>query len=317
MASTVERRETAQYRHDYILESIKRHDRSNTIHAKDLAASLLVSPATITREVKKLKDEYPNNIRIGFGKTHSGYYWVPDKLPVIEKASSPVIFDRYPITKNDEGYPDPTAALAIMNTEGNHMLGEVYEFKNSVGYTKFLVIASTANHVTGFIMYESYEEIAESEKPSVVKVAVGDYTWFYNPKRIFTKPSKYCLEKLGDLDEKAKSLLISKVRDYLGFEKEDSEKIERLAIEAANSKVRCEDLVKEAEKKAKEAEAFWKEREELKAKLSDILYENQMLKVQNDALIERLDDPDNKVEILEMKLEIYQDLIDRLLPKQV
>ena len=313
MATTVRRKEVAAYRHDYILEAIKQRDWSNPIHAKDLAESLQISPSTITREVKRLKEEYPDNVRIGLGKSHSGYYWKPNKLPrvdIVETITPPVIFDRYPITKNDEGYPDPTAALAIMNTEGNHMLGEVYEFKNSVGYTKFLVIASTEHHVTGYVLYETYEEIAESEKPAVVKVTVDDYTWFYNPKRIFTKPSKYCLEKIGELDEKAKALLISKVMDYLGFEQEDSARVEKLAVEAENNKVRCDDLLKEAE-------ALRKEREELKAKLSDILYKNQMLKVQNDALIERLDDPDKRTEILEMKLEIYQDLIDRLLPKQV
>ena len=312
MASTVKRKEAAKYRHDYILEAIKQRDRLNPIHAKDLAESLTCSPSTITREVKQLKEEYPDNVRIGVGKTHSGYYWKPNKLPRVDvvETVNPVIFDRYPITKNDEGYPDPTAALAIMNTEGNHMLGEVYEFKNSVGYTKFLVIASTEHHVTGFVLYETYEEIPESEKPAIVKAVVGDYTWFYNPKRIFTKPSKYCLEKMGELDEKAKALLISKVRDYLGFEQEDSARVEKLAVEAANTRVRCEDLVKEAE-------ALRKEREELKDRLSDILYKNQMLQAQNDELIERLDDPDKRTEILEMKLEIYQDLIDRLLPKQV
>ncbi len=300
MASTIMRKEANTYRHDYILEAIKQRDISNPIRAKDLADSLLISVSTVAREVKKIRAEYPEQLKIGMGKNHGGYYWKHVTMPRVDTIT-PVIFDRYPITKNDEGYPDPTAALAIMNSEGNHMLGEIYEFKNSVGYSKFLVIASTEHHVTGYMLYEEYDEISEAEKPAVVKVNTGDSVWFYNPKRIFTKPSKYCLDRLCELSDKEKAILTDKVRDYLGFEKEDRAQVERLAVEAANNKVRCDDLLKEAESLRRERDSLKDDNKKLEEKLNDILFRKNT---------------ERENEILQMKIMIYEDLFDRLLPRR-
>lgn len=307
MASTAERKEQIAYRQDYILAVLKQKS-PDTIVLKDIAKSLGVTAGTVSRDIHNLKGLYPKNLlmkkanRYGaHGGQVSGYFWKFDEMEKVdlpEQKVEVVPFDRYPVTKNDEGYADPTAALAIMNSEGNQSFGDIYEYLSNHGYEKFLVLASTEKFVTGCVLYEKWEDIDDKEKPAVVKLATDEGTLFYNPTKIYTKPVKYLSEKVETIDISQGELFKSKVMQYLG--------IGKIGIDPA-----------EVAEKDKLIEDQAKNINRLAVMEVNLSAELEELKQENERLNGLLSDISKKgtTDETRIKLEIYEDLIDRIFPR--
>ena len=113
MASTVARRSSAEElenRRRMVLELV-RSRKSTTL--KELADSVDTRPAAVAYDIRALQKDYPEIVHPkGSGKV----YWTG-----VEEVKT---FDRYPLTKNGEGYPDPTAAPTLMDDSTTEVIVE-------------------------------------------------------------------------------------------------------------------------------------------------------------------------------------------------
>lgn len=210
MASTVARRSSAEElenRRRMVLELVK-SSKSTTL--KELADSVDTRPAAVAYDIRALQKDYPEIVHPkGSGKV----YWTG-----VEEVKT---FDRYPLTKNGEGYPDPTAAPTLMDDTTTEVIvekamenkttvaaGDIWEVNCSKGGTeKYIVLG--VDEEEGFATC-----IMLSRQPS-------------NWKRLYTKPLKYFVKAIGFADKDEFNAMLTAISQHLGIQpvKEETETI--------------------------------------------------------------------------------------------
>ena len=140
-----------------------------------------------------------------------GYSWVETKTeldPVVRKKE---------ITRNAEGYPDPTAAAVLEKLErnGKDRAGEIWSTNNEECY--FLVLASFRGLVIGMnvcTMDAWYDPEYDQ------KVNIRGKSYYMNLRRIVSKPAKTLVANFGNVGPERLGFIRSAVAKLLGLQTE-------------------------------------------------------------------------------------------------
>lgn len=310
--------ETAKERRDYILEAMK-SNMGNPVNVASIAERFSVTTGCVQHDILTLAKEYPDNI-IPFKSPKGGHErkcWVePAKEERTVNTEMEVKPDRYPITKNSEGYNDPTFAQALLNTECDYAPGDILEFRTASGITEYYaVVSGNGYRVTVVPIFFKYDDVVESEKSQVRLVVTNSrHKYFFNPTRIYTKPVKYSNGKIDDISDRSTANMLGFINKYLKLsdvveipgsgEPEVIEKVVERKVEVPVEKV-VEKIVEVPVEKIVEVPV------ENAAPNDDIL----------DKLLAQIDEQSTKIEELEKQLDlfalkssIYEDMVNRLLP---
>lgn len=170
-----------------------------------------VIPKTVSAYLSKLikQKEYTqltSKPRVGFvwDEEESEFY----AKKATEKAETSSSYrKKSPVMRNSEGYFDPTAGIAIRNTEGDDpyaRLGEVWSVKGANGLVEWFMILSDWGAVRiGLPLYAG-----DYRSRIRVKVDVAGTTLYGDATNLRSKPSKYFDTYMGYVDDKkAKAIL--------------------------------------------------------------------------------------------------------------
>lgn len=123
---------------------------------------------------------------------------------------------RYGETRNNEGYPDPTASSAVGSND-MPVRGEIWSRSTANGETHdFLVIASNGSFVTGIQLKDVTYYLSDTELEHHFESKRGK-TYYYDPVRLTTVPVKYFKETMQSTSKEEYSKVISEINRYLGF----------------------------------------------------------------------------------------------------
>ena len=172
---------------------------------KQLSPVLGVKYAAVIRDMDALVDEYETISRTSVGIMYKGDLIMEEK-------------DRYPITKNNEGYSDPTAAATLIKEQKeetkkeshkeitNPKAGEVWHVTRSDGKDDDILLVLAVDTDKGFATCCPYC-IKSVSTPSE-----------YN--RLFTKPIKYFRSKAWGMPLSVMIETRNALRDYFEIDPE-------------------------------------------------------------------------------------------------
>lgn len=169
----------------------------NPIFADQLASqvgvTMMVINKYLNRDIPRRLDEHHELIKRRHG--HRYAYQIIDKR------------DRYPITKTESGYPDPTAAKAIAATLysrpcGAYVPGTIWPVR--VGWNRtayFLVVSCEKEDISNYLLYgcEAYSETdaaagkidTSDERVISVKSIPGNSPVYVDTRFLFTRRHRY------------------------------------------------------------------------------------------------------------------------------
>ena len=255
---------------------------SDPIFADQLASQMGVSYAAINKYInrdipKRLDENYELVVR-RYGSKRA--YQIIDKR------------DRYPITKTESGYPDPTAAKAIAATLysrpcGEYVPGTIWPVR--VGWRRtvyFLVVSCEKEDNSNYLLYgcEAYSETdaatgkidASDERVVSVKSIPGNNPVYVDTRFFFTRRHRYidgekvCEIAHPDLstiqETLEKRLSLSDVLDHQ----------QRIAQKLLDEKINHDTQVYALKAKIRKLEARLAEKEKEKT-LDELEKENSML----------------------------------------
>ena len=296
MASTIkstrEKEERRQALRMYLKSNSKNGERPVLRHT--LIKEFKTSGVTIDRDILYLKETYPDNMKHTRNK---GYWWKEEEEPVMETKQPEI--DRYPSTKTDEGYPDPTASAAMNCLPDKLFSKDIWTYGNSVGETEvWLIIGAVSNRMTGVRLYEGLDEVSDFEYHEIVPVTnKGDVVYYFNPTRMQSKPAKYFKEKIGTLSDALYNKVTASLNLYLGL-----------------SNVDVKEIVVEKEKIVEKTVEVPVEVEKIVEKVVEVPVE-----VPAEADGETLDEYTktlfHDLELAKQKADIYEDIVNKLLAR--
>ena len=190
-------------RREIILDLIKTSDQP--VKARDLVDLTGKSESQIYADLKEMEQKNPRLKH----STRLGYYW--DKSE-----------DRYPPGKNSEGYPDPTAGLAMAMMDFKEKLiktGEIWRV-SSLNQTKstnlFYVIKAHELGVVNCLEVYHKDEWAFSPDEHIVFLNDRSYV---DCRRVLSKPTRYFESKstLVHIDDGTEKVIAEQVADALGL----------------------------------------------------------------------------------------------------
>lgn len=227
------------------------------VSGKELMDRLGMKKSNFYTLMMTVKKVHPNRISSmigGFDKDESehGYAWIAppentvatkseDAVPLAEKVvelinkeetpkdeakSEPV--NRFDDKHTEEGYPDPTAFIAMKTLErettfdnANVAPGDVWRYMgNNGGMITLVVVASRKNMVSVIPIYYDLNDVFPSEREEMVKLCVAGQLVYFNPGKLSAKPYKYFEAKVGEFSEKAFNELKCHLGLYLGINNE-------------------------------------------------------------------------------------------------
>ena len=240
-----------------ILDAIK----NGTFDRRTAAEVFGTTNSSICNDLGMLRVRYPEIKLTRNARTNEvKYFWEEKEIEakpetkVVEEEKEEVKTetknedDRYPATKTDEGYPDPSAqfALGMDDIFGWIEPGTAWNVQGSNGCIyQFVVLRSFKGWVS---CLQIFSDLAEYSP--VYCVPVDLYTRAYvDCRRILTKPSKYFIEKSFDLKnfdrvkEKVRWLL-----DIPAEEKIVEKPVEKIVVKNVEKKVEVPvEVIKEVE----------------------------------------------------------------------
>lgn len=277
----------------------------------EICQLLDISPMAKTNMMCNLKKQYPEIKADASKKGFKGVYWWENQparkiTPVkdlddnsVEKTKS----GKYPWGgKNEEGYSDPTASVAIdkvdkeaAEKEGLPKFGEVWEVKHATGdLGKFFVLWSTETQASGFYISD---KTGISDRTGDIYIKYEGEAYLGSTLMICAKPVRYMVRKLWDASATeaktirryvAKQLDIKPVIRY-----EEKEKIVYREKEVPVEKIVYKDKIVEKP-------------------VEKIVYRDKTDDIPSGCV----DAKDATINLLFQKVSILEDIIDRLLPKK-
>ena len=208
--------ETKAYNKAQVLDILRKHPGESLTSGK--ISKLLeergvnVAPNTVKGYGRDLVREYPE-LTASAGR---GYTWAKEESEfyakkAAEKAETPSTYrKKSPVMRNGEGYSDPTAGVAIRNTEGDDpyaRLGEVWSVRGANGLVEwFLILADWKAVKVGVPLYAG-----DYRSRIRVKVDVAGTTLYGDATNIRSKPSKYFDTYMGNADVKVARRILNDV----------------------------------------------------------------------------------------------------------
>lgn len=171
---------------------------------KQLSPVLNVKYNAISRDMDALADDYKDVVRTSVGIMYNGEIIMEDSVDICE---------RYPVTRNSEGYNDPTAAAALIKEEKAEKKSSVIPKVGDVWYV------SKANSKDMDMLYilaiDSEKEFATccpycNKSDSIP----SDFN------RLFTKPLKYFKERCWGMPLSSLIETRNALRDYFEIDPE-------------------------------------------------------------------------------------------------
>lgn len=222
---------------EFILDTLKEAN-GKLVKADDLCGAMDVTKGSLRNYISKLRQLYPTHI---FGTRHrdghsNGWYWIDmptkeneavEEEPAMSESiieAGDMIIDRYPDTKNDEGYADPTAYAAMKSFEPEFdktgKSSEIWSFNTASGsIADYLVVADRGRtFVTAIPAYRSKEEMKDPKElfnTYPVKDTETGRTWYCNFKRLGSKPIKYLYTKEGSISKEDLFSIRANIAAYL------------------------------------------------------------------------------------------------------
>ena len=175
------------------LSKIKEKNREDCLTAMKLdginttsAVAKMVGLSTMTAR-KYVKDILANEPGFSGDTAHFTYTEPSDTEKEIKK-------ERYSGVKNDEGYPDPTAAFAMNNMISFNPddFGRIAVFSESNGtFSNYFVMAIHQKCVNCLQLYSPRDLAGRTACEYVIPVEFEDERYFIDIRNIVTKPLKY------------------------------------------------------------------------------------------------------------------------------
>jgi hypothetical protein len=212
MASTVARATEKKTNVNYVLTLLKAKPGERHT-GREICNGLGISMNAKACMMRKLMAKYPE---IGYfrSKGVGSYYWWE---PVVDKKEKPVE-DKYPAPKNNEGYSDPTASAAIDKVDKEierkaslPKMGEVWSAKHQSGSIDlFYILWSTDTQASG-IYLDSDGWVLDADQNVALTNRI--FATLANHKIICvaTKPIKYLLDKVGETN----GIVMSRVKNTI------------------------------------------------------------------------------------------------------
>lgn len=207
-------------RKDLILIALK-DAKGEVVTSKALMGLTDSKGSTFYMAMSDLKKQYPTRLQT-VKKTdfsEGGYCWkslAKDIKDPSGKVTQVEPVNRYPASRTEEGYYDPTAIKAMNKVEIDPNIsspleiGSIYEYSNSSGKLEmYLVLATSDYQATVIPIY--YEDHPGCE--SLHGKSCG--TIYYSPDKIYTKPRKYFVFRKTDLLKNEFKVMKDKVAGYI------------------------------------------------------------------------------------------------------
>lgn len=208
--------ETKAYNKAQVLDILRKHPGESLTSGK--ISKLLeergvnVAPNTVKGYGRDLVREYPE-LTASAGR---GYTWAKEESEFYAKKAakkaetSSTHRKKNTVMRNSEGYSDPTAGVAIRNTEGDDpyaRLGEIWSVRGANGLVEWFLILSDWKAVK--VGVPLYAGDYRSRIP--VKVDVAGTTLYGDATNIRSKPSKYFDTYMGNADVKVARRILNDV----------------------------------------------------------------------------------------------------------
>ena len=213
-----------------------------------------------------------------------GYTWVGPAEP-----KKPT-YDRYPETKNDEGYNDPTAYKAMAEARKVNHAGEVWNIRNTLnGEDIYLIVSSLDKSAVGIRLYRNPVGLVIP-----FEVKIGDYVFTGDAMRLSsfsTSRLSSQLTTLTDIKFKNIKAMVANALDVAVREKVVEKKVEVPVEKVVEKEVKVEVPVEKIVEKEVKVEVPVEKIVEVPAASDDKL-----------------------IAVLQAQIDIYKDIIDRVLP---
>ena len=211
--SILERQKTKEYNMAQIVDILRKNSgkpvSSVTVSKEMHNRGIDISFSTVKHYCAELTKEYPEIT----SSTGIGYIWAKEEAEFYDKKAADATENKSayrkksPVMRNSEGYADPTAGVAIRNTEGDDpyaRLGEVWSVKGANGLVEWFMILSDWGAVRiGLPLYSG-----DYRSRIRVKVDVAGAVLYGDATNLRSKPSKYFDTYMGNVeDKKAKAIL--------------------------------------------------------------------------------------------------------------
>lgn len=215
MANTATNKAKHSFAMNYILAAVKNKN-GKAIEKSELFEGAGISRAGLDRCIKELKDTYPKNFkRISEGHRAS-FYWKEDEPAVTPAAPK----DRFDYTKTEEGYSDPTAALAMSHlNDGEHKPGDIFDAMHSDGTSSEVIVINACSYRATVVPFiRTFSDIYDNEISEMCPIVdSGRVLGYFNPGRITQKPLKYLGDKIGELTENELRSVRENLNKYLAL----------------------------------------------------------------------------------------------------
>ena len=258
---------------------------------------------TVSSAMMALKKDYPQ-IKAFMSRINGGYWWEEDKPVAVaeepankepepiaeEPANEKTEVERYSDTKNDEGYSDPTAYQAMKAMRSESHDGEIWSVSNNYGGEDIvLIVSSEGKGAAGVKLYREF-----AGRPYYpVEIKLNGYVYTGDALRITSFTVGKLTTRIGELEKVKFARVLAAVAAALHIP--SVQKAVEKRIEVPVEKV-VEKLVEKKVEVPVEVEKIVEKRVEVPVKQDD------------DALMHEL-------QIMQAKLDIYKDIVDRLLPR--
>lgn len=252
-----------------IVEFLKKQN--DRLTGPEICEAMGITSGEFYYAVRALKEQYPGCILSGKG----GYKWIGEKE---EETKEPETIERYPDTKNDEGYSDPTAYAAMKAAENkptDHS-GEIWYTGGGLCY----ILGEKGRAVLGLRLLENFA----GTPVCALNFVIEGKSYTADGARVTSFSSSKLENRITTCETEQDRRRLDGIRRYIctmifGFDMKPKvvEKVVEKRVEVPVEKI--------VEKKV-----------EVPIKQDDTTLLHEM-------------------EVMRVQLDIYKDLIDRLLPK--
>lgn len=266
-----------------IVEFLKKQN--DRLTGPEICEAMGITSGEFYYTVRALKEQYPGAILSG----HGGYKWIGEKEETAEE--EPEELERYPDTKNDEGYADPTAYAAMKAAESKQTdrSGEIWDTSSGLCY----ILGEKGKAVLGLRLIENFA----GTPVCALNFVIEGKSYTADGARVTSFSSNKLENRITTCKTEQEKRRLDGIRRYicasifgLDMKPKVVEKIVEKRVEVPVEKI--------VEKKVEvPVEKIVEKKVEVPVKQDDTALMREM-------------------EVMRVQLDIYKDMVDRLLPKK-
>ena len=178
---------TVKEREEYIVELLKAN-RGDSVSGKTIETDTKMQASYRPSYMRRLMQKYPQIRNVSEAKKPAMYVWVDDS----------------PVTKNHEGYPDPTMAEALNGHKEipTPNAGETWRTLEANGTNGYIFVLNALNGAAQCIkLYQKTTENLEIVGPDPFEIRIKSMFYVGDVTHTTFKPLKYCVRCAMDRDD--------------------------------------------------------------------------------------------------------------------